>query len=223
MVVKCSSKYYASAETLLKFKILPLKAFHKCVSCKRTSYRMCSPCEASYRSETPLECNKFIPVCDDCFDTNEVYLCKKHYELKGRKNIFCEFTGQSYSDSPVYYYHYFKSVRRTKQYKCENCSKDYFACGCHRHNSPIKYSKCATCLIDTFFCPLFVHGLQDHPEIMRVNQERSIMYKKQLQEKFKKMEEDLKLKEESINKERMEEIEDFELDDDSSISDSQAE
>jgi hypothetical protein len=68
-----------------------------------------------------------------------------------------------------------------------------------------------------------VHGLQDHPEIMRVNQERSIMYKKQLQEKFKKMEEDLKLKEESINKERMEEIEDFELDDDSSISDSQAE
>lgn len=191
MVVKKSSNSYASEKTLLKYNILPLKAFKKCKSCKKISYRTPTPCEASYRSNENIECNKKIHICDDCFSPEDVYLCKKHYNLKAYDDIFCEFTGQEYSDSPVYYYNYFGSVRRTRKCKCEKCNKDYYACGIHGYNSPHKYKNCATCLIDTFYCPDFVHGVRDHPIIKQRREEREKAWKEECIQKQKKFEEEI--------------------------------
>lgn len=134
----------------------------KCFSCKKTRTIITYPCEIDYCSD--IKCNNKIPLCQTCSEFELVYVCKDHEDYIERHPTYCDFTGQSYFESPVYYWYASCGIRRVFDTECEGCGKTYKVCGNHE-NSPIKFSKCAMCLKHTFddfeFAKRFVYGLRE--------------------------------------------------------------
>ena len=150
-------------ETLMKFKLHPVLGLPKCKYCKNHNECNEYPCEVDYRSNGSIKCNKKIVVCSRCFNPDKVFVCDNH--SKDINAVFCDFTGQCYSESPVYYYFPELGIRRVYDTECKGCGKVYQVCH-HHDSSPIKYTKCAMCLKDMFddFGKRFVYGLRDLKE-----------------------------------------------------------
>jgi hypothetical protein len=147
--------YITTTETLSKFNFIK-----KCTYCNigKMCFTICPPCEIDYRSDGSIKCSEKIYICDSCFNPNNVYVCKKHE--KDLNIVYCDFTGQEYSESPVYYYFPENGIRRVKDSICEGCKKTYQVCNNH-NTSPIKFSNCAMCLKDTFEYKDHIYGLRE--------------------------------------------------------------
>ena len=156
------SKTSSTGETLMKYKLHPIFSLPICSVCKMNKKCNEYPCEVDYRSD--IRCDNKLTICSQCFTSNNVYVCEDHEKYMKKNIAYCDFTQQSSSESPVYYCYPDLGMRRVKDTECEGCGKIYPVC--HNHeDSPIKFSKCAMCLKDTFdnfeFAKTFVFGLSE--------------------------------------------------------------
>jgi len=113
----------------------------KCGVCKQERKCNMYPCEIEYRSNEDVKCENTMPICDECFTVDKVFVCKDHE--KDVNVIYCNFTGKLQIDSPVYFDYPHLGIRRVKDYTCENCKKKYQVCNYHEE---IVYKKCYNCL-----------------------------------------------------------------------------
>lgn len=182
MVCKTSSQYYCSSETLLKFKLHPKFAYPLCRGCKKRKDCIKVKCEVDYRSDKGLECNKKMWYCESCFTPSNVFVCKKHES--DLNVVYCDYTGSSYSESPVYYCFHYLGIRRVNDTTCKRCDKVFQVCGYHTY-SPIKFHVCAMCLKGAFECYglEYVHGLKNDPESIVINERKRERWAKETQER----------------------------------------
>lgn len=138
------------------------RKFVKCVICKEKNKCLRYTCEIDYK--TDLFCTKKLWICDSCYDPENVYCCKAHKSQL--KSTFCEFVGQSYGHSPVYWWGAgclddIGIVTRVYDTKCSFCLIDFKICKNHS-SAPIKYTTCAQCCNDELDLDLnsWVHGLR---------------------------------------------------------------
>ncbi len=118
-----------------------LPSLPKCGVCKEEKECNSYPCEVEYRSNRNIKCENIITICDKCFDPDDVYVCKNHE--KDVNIVYCDFTGTSQRDSPVYFHFPDLGIRRVKDYICETCKKEYKVCKYHKD---IEYKNCYKCL-----------------------------------------------------------------------------
>lgn len=131
----------------------------KCNSCDIEKECIYYKCEVDYRSE--LNCENQIPLCNNCYTKCNVYVCKDHYS-----DIFitymCEYTNQSYSHSPVYYWFPHLGIQRVYDTVCQFCNNTFYTCNKHEH-SPYKKITCARCCQEklNIELPEYLIGLQN--------------------------------------------------------------
>ncbi len=159
MTVKHFRRNKIRLRTLKKFRLLPIYAYDICEVCHIRFGLLDIPCEIEYRSKTHTACTKTIAMCEQCFSPNQVFTCDEHRQSVNA--VECEFTGQGYEDSPVYYMFPDLGIRRVRDAVCSKCAKEYQVCHIHQHNSPIKYEMCAWCLRHTFWDPRWVRGVRE--------------------------------------------------------------
>ena len=128
----------------------------RCKKCKKHRRYIKCPCEVSYRSNEEIKCDVVLPICKRCFNPNNVYVCPKHYSTLLRNKKLCEYAGQSYNDSPVYFSFPRLGIRRVNDSVCEKCNETFQVCHLH-DRSPHKYTTCARCLGDVDY---WVYGMK---------------------------------------------------------------
>lgn len=140
------------------------RKFTNCGNCKAKKKCLAYNCEVDYRSD--LLCSKKIWLCDNCYNPDRVFTCKKHkHEVNSTK---CEFAGQSYGHSPLYWDTYCTdpkdevgNIPRVYDTQCEHCKITFQICK-HHPRSPFKYTTCAHCCSDVFDIKMWpwIHGIR---------------------------------------------------------------
>lgn len=113
-----------------------------CQSCEQSCECQLYPCEVDYRSKGTIPCSTKIPLCDSCFDPDKVFTCLEHvYDIR---KVYCDYTNESYGESPLYYDFSERGIRRVHRKKCRICKDLYDICKWH-DDEPKKYKLCSYC------------------------------------------------------------------------------
>lgn len=113
-----------------------------CQSCEQSCECQWYPCEVDYRSKGTIPCSTKIPLCDSCFDHDKVFTCLEHVSVI--QQVYCDYTNESYWESPVFYDYPEKGFRRVYSKRCRICKDVYDVCKWH-DDEPKKYKLCAYC------------------------------------------------------------------------------
>jgi hypothetical protein len=113
-----------------------------CQACERSRECQLYPCEVDYRSNGTIPCSTRISLCDSCFDPDKVFTCKEHVSVI--QQVYCDYTNESYWESPVFYDYPEKGFRRVRNKRCRLCKDCYDVCSWH-DDEPKKYRLCAYC------------------------------------------------------------------------------
>ncbi len=113
-----------------------------CQACDRERECQLYPCEVDYRSKGTIPCSTMIPLCDSCFDPDKVFACLEHAQVINV--VYCDYTNESYWESPLYYDFPEKGFRRVHSKRCRLCKEVFPVCKWH-DDEPKKYKLCAYC------------------------------------------------------------------------------